>query len=116
MAGTRRLRSNRLALPILLRVPMQPVKHRAKRAGTCRCWVSLGYGNWVAIASRFDSVAPGRNRDEGVAHIFRCRTWCWRYLRAHPSKEPGATYHRVTWPVRHGVWRTARDMDSRKEA
>jgi XapX domain-containing protein len=35
------------------------VSHEAKRAGTCRCWVSLGYGSWVAIPSRFDYVAPG---------------------------------------------------------
>src|SRR5580700_7987230 len=59
MAGTRRLRSNRLALPILLRVPMQRVTQRKATAGTYQCWVSLGYGSWVAIASRFDCAAPG---------------------------------------------------------
>src|ERR1700747_961945 len=58
MAVMRRVRSDLSARPILLRVRMQPVSHGAKRAGTCRCWVSLGYGSWVAIASRFDWVAP----------------------------------------------------------
>jgi hypothetical protein len=52
MAGTQRLRSNRLALPILLHVPMQRVTQRKATAGTYRCWVSLGYGSWVAIVLR----------------------------------------------------------------
>src|SRR5580698_3788815 len=63
MAGTRRLRNNRLALPIvlisieqksrvLLRVPMQRVTQRKATAGTYRCWVSLDYGSWVAIVLR----------------------------------------------------------------
>src|SRR5713226_5508486 len=38
---------------------MLRVTPRAKRAGTCRCWVSLGCGSWAAIASRFDRAAPG---------------------------------------------------------
>ena len=28
--------------------------YRAKRAGTSRCWVGLGYGSWGAIVSPFD--------------------------------------------------------------
>src|SRR5580692_6382195 len=52
MAGTRRLRNNRLALPILLRVPIQRVTQRKATAGTYRCWVSLAFGSWVAIVLR----------------------------------------------------------------
>jgi hypothetical protein len=52
VAGTRRLRSNCLALPIRLRVPMQRVVQRKATAGTYRWWVSLGYGSWGAIVLR----------------------------------------------------------------
>src|SRR5579863_5672716 len=52
MAGTRRLRNNRLALPILLRVPIQRITQRKATAGTYRYWVSLAFGSWVAIVLR----------------------------------------------------------------
>jgi XapX domain-containing protein len=48
-----------LALPILLQVRKQRVTQRNATAGTYQCWVSSGYGSWVAIVSRFDCMAPG---------------------------------------------------------
>ena len=51
----RRVRPSDLsARPIAAACSQAAGKSQSERAGTCRCWVSLGYGSWVAIASRFD--------------------------------------------------------------
>ena len=51
-----------------------------------------------------------------VLFVSFARSRRWRHLRPYPSKKPGATHRGAAWPVRHGVWRTARDMDSSEEA
>jgi amidohydrolase family protein len=72
----------------------------------------FGLGELGCDCFAFRLSCARRNRDEGVIRIIRSRPRCWCYLRAYPSKEPGATHRSVAWPLGHRARRTARDMGS----